>query len=506
MVKASSTTYGTGQIPASGRGKIKSQLKIAKSSDLIRYHHHQQQESHDGVDKRKIELVTEGLAEYTHRQLTELYALSPENTLTIVNYILTQKTEVNIADTYRLNTLSTLTVLSKFLNHKPFSDMREEDILLYLNSLRKPEASDSLHKWIGTYNEKRHRLVKFFRWLYSPNKIPSDRQTPEFMKRIPALKRKERSIYKPGDLWSKEEDVLFLRYCPSKRDKCYHAISRDSSARPHEILGIKIREIHFKLTGDEKQYAEIHINGKTGTRSIPLFDSLPYLKDWINSHPQPGNPGALLIPSLGNRSFGRKLTVSVIGNIYMRYKIHFFPRLLEDPNILPEDKRKISELLKKPWNPYIRRHSALTEKSTILREHTLRQHAGWSPRSNMHMKYLHYFGNESSESLLEAYGIVTRDRKQSDILRYKQCPNCSEPNRPDSRFCSKCRMVLMYDAYSETVESEKQKGDRLTTIEKDFNSMKAQMQLIVKTLHEMNQTDKNDFVKYLVKAGIFEIQ
>jgi hypothetical protein len=29
--------------------------------------------------------------------------------------------------------------------------------------------------------------------------------------------------------------------------------------------------------------------------------------------------------------------------------------------------------------------------------------------SNMAQKYIHYFGNESSESLLEAYGIVTNN-------------------------------------------------------------------------------------------------
>ena len=28
--------------------------------------------------------------------------------------------------------------------------------------------------------------------------------------------------------------------------------------------------------------------------------------------------------------------------------------------------------------------------------------------SNMAQKYIHYFGNESSESLLEAYGIIGR--------------------------------------------------------------------------------------------------
>jgi hypothetical protein len=134
---------------------------------------------------------------------------------------------------------------------------------------------------------------------------------------------------------------------------------------------------------------------------------------------------------------------------------------------LPEDKQKIVELLKKPWNPYIRRHSALTEKSTILKEHVLRQHAGWSPGSQMHLKYLHYFGNESNESLLEAYGIVAAG-KQIDQLRPKQCPNCSEPNKPDSKFCAKCRMVLTYDAYSETIEEKQQKESEVKELKEKY--------------------------------------
>jgi hypothetical protein len=105
--------------------------------------------------------------------------------------------------------------------------------------------------------------------------------------------------------------------------------------------------------------------------------------------------------------------------IYDKYKKELFPKLLDsnNPTVPPEDKQKIRELLKKPWNPYVRRHSALTEKSTILKEHVLRQHAGWSPSSQMHLKYIHYFGNESNASLLEAYGVVTKDQK---IVRYSK--------------------------------------------------------------------------------------
>ena len=50
-----------------------------------------------------------------------------------------------------------------------------------------------------------------------------------------------------------------------------------------------------------------------------------------------------------------------INGVYNKYKSRFFPKLLEK-DISVEDKDKIRELLKKPWNSYIRRHSALTEK------------------------------------------------------------------------------------------------------------------------------------------------
>jgi hypothetical protein len=220
------------------------------------------------------------------------------------------------------------------------------------------------------------------------------------------------------------------------------------------------------------------VNGKTGTRPIPLIDSIPYLKDYLDhEHPQPRNPSAPLICGTG-KGLGRHIKAFRIYMIYDEYKKQVFPKLLESPSVLPEDKQKIAELLKKPWNPYIRRHSALTEKSTILKEHVLRQHAGWSPGSQMHLKYLHYFGNESNESLLEAYGIVASGQ-QMDRLRPKQCPNCNEPNKPDSKFCAKCRMVLTYDAYNETLENQNEKESQVEILkekyEQDMKSMREEM-------------------------------
>jgi len=127
------------------------------------------------------------------------------------------------------------------------------------------------------------------------------------------LKRREQSVYKPTDLWTLEDDLLFLKYCPNKRDRCYHAISRDTSCRPHEILRLRIRDITFKTTTDNYQYAEVLVNGQTGSRSTPLFNSIPYIKDWLDEHIQRGNPNAFLIPSRDRKNFGKRLVgISVL--------------------------------------------------------------------------------------------------------------------------------------------------------------------------------------------------
>jgi len=102
----------------------------------------------------------------------------------------------------------------------------------------------------------------------------------------------------------------------------------------------------------------------------------------------------------------------------------------------------------------------------------------------MHLKYLHYFGNESSENILEAYGIVTKDKNQLSILKPKQCPNCNEPNKPDTKFCTKCKMVLTYDAYSETIEEKDQKDNEIQRLKEQMISMQDSQKEILDLLKD----------------------
>ena len=67
---------------------------------------------------------------------------------------------------------------------------------------------------------------------------------------------------------------------------------------------------------------------------------------------------------------------------------------------------------------------------------------------------VHYFGNKSNESILEAYGLKPKT-EDIDKMKPRQCPNCAELNKIDSKFCVKCRMILSYDAYLEIIMRDK---------------------------------------------------
>ena len=168
-----------------------------------------------------------------------------------------------------------------------------------------------------------------------------------------------------------------------------------------------------------------------------------------------------------------------------------------------KDKEKIKNLLSKPFNPYIRRHSALTEKSTKLKSNTLNQHAGWTANSNMAQKYIHYFGNESSESLLEAYGMVTKSNGIIDTLNPKICPNCNEGNTQHAKFCSKCKMIMSFEGYQEALESQSKKEDELQEMKKRFSSMESMLEKLVAGLSKAtDQQQFNAMAQSLFSSGI----
>ncbi len=206
------------------------------------------------LTEERIEECCQGLKLYVYRQVS---GAGNKNSLVICDYIRAVKRETDLSNNYRRSIIGILSRLSRFHKSKGFESMKQEDITRFMDSYRRPEDEDPMHKWIGTYNiTVIVRLTKFFKWLYHPQEDPKQRPKPAVLKNIGRLKRREQSTYKPSDLWTEQDDELFLRYYPSKRLKCYHIVAKDTSCRPHEITKLKIGDIQFRQNADGTHYAE----------------------------------------------------------------------------------------------------------------------------------------------------------------------------------------------------------------------------------------------------------
>ena len=183
-------------------------------------------------------------------------------------------------------------------------------------------------------------FLKFFKWLSNPDEPDhKKRSVPLCMSGVRRLSRQEKSPYKPSDLWTYDEHDIFLKYCPSKRDRAYHAMASDMSARPHEILNLKIKDISFKQGEEGIQYAEVFVAGKTKSRTLPLIFSIPYVKDWLQDHPFSSNPEAWLFVSLSKKNSTAKLTHDALLKHYKeQFRDRHFPKLLKNEKIPESDK------------------------------------------------------------------------------------------------------------------------------------------------------------------------
>lgn len=132
----------------------------------------------DPLIDSKIESVTSCLRPDANRYLQ---SISIPNALVIINYITSMRTEINLSDNYRRDLIILLCRFSRANHHKPFKQVTRQDVVAFLDSFRKAEEIDSLHKWIGTYNLYRTHVLRFFKWLYYPDIQADTFEVDEFI-------------------------------------------------------------------------------------------------------------------------------------------------------------------------------------------------------------------------------------------------------------------------------------------------------------------------------------
>jgi integrase len=125
----------------------------------------------------------------------------------------------------------------------------------------KDETQDPKQSWISTQRTMGLALLKFFKWLAYPDLTPQERKRlprerhPSVLKGFILQRKKGPLLQTPveqKDIWNDKDVAVFLKHCTDNpRLKLYHALAYETSARPGELLQLKIGDIADKIQTDE---------------------------------------------------------------------------------------------------------------------------------------------------------------------------------------------------------------------------------------------------------------
>src|SRR5215831_7616695 len=282
-----------------------------------------------------------GIAQ-TNNILRTLNDISKKDAILVAKYV-KEQTRQGFSNNYKSKCQVWACRLSDLCNHKDFKRIGKDDVECFFKYYNKgasleQEERDPKHHWIGTYNQAIIHIPKFLKFVHYPDVWPPKARPRLDFIHFTKIRRKEEFVYDGDDMWTQEDDALFMKYCPSLRDVCFHMMMRDTSARPGELLNLKRRDIHF----DAVYGPEIVVVGKTGKRTLGLFDSVPFIYKWLELHSYKSEDADIFY----SQKTGRKLDAKSLANQYQTYKERF-RELTVDSSIPEEDRVKLSKLIKK---------------------------------------------------------------------------------------------------------------------------------------------------------------
>ena len=243
----------------------------------------------------------------------------------------------------------------------------------------------------------------------------------------------------------------------------------EGALRRGEVLGIRFKHITFK--GD---YANLYIaESKTKGRNIPLFDSIPYLKEWfnVNSFEQNGY--------IFEYKNARNLNSSLY-NIRKRL-------------IIKDGKKWKTKRL----NPHIFRHSRLTELAIDdFNEPSLRKFAGWTKDSQMAKIYFHITDQDLIKKMKRKRNLLPKpEETKPKTHEPKYCPICKAENANENVYCWKCSNSFGNVDILKDIFIQPDKFKQLREENKELQQKLSQMEESIIKVNEIlpNLIKSNDF-------------
>lgn len=320
---------------------------------------------------------------------------------------------------------------------KNWCDVTKEDVDEIVSKIMTRYADERGKETNSSYDHKKV-LKMFFRW-YKIGTRDADAGDPVETKDVKM--KKVGSKVSREDLITADDLKALLESCKlSKypaRDRAFIECQAEASTRPGEMLSLKVKHVKFDECG-----AIIHVDGKTGTRTVRLVPSSTSLSQWIAAHPFGNNPES---PLWIQDDLGHAMTYDAAYRMVRR-------------------RCKDAKLSKRIFMNLFR-HTGATEAAQYMTEAQMRKRHGWSNDSKMPGRYVHLINADVDKAVLKRYGIV-KEHENTEHKLPKTCTRCTLVNTWDSTTCARCQMSFDLESSLEIEQKKKQESERIAAIEK----------------------------------------
>ncbi len=301
---------------------------------------------------------------------------------------------------------------------KDLDRMDKDDFKEVVAKIEKSEYQENTKRAFKICLKKLLQISKGFDW--------KSKEYPGEIKFLSTANRGDSINVTAGDIFSEDDIKKLVAAAMNSRDRALIMTAFESTARPDELLGIKLGDVTFN-----KFDVSISLSGYKRKKAtmIPLVLSKPLLATWIANHPHRGNNDAFLWTTIDKRNNGKP-----ISNEY-------FNKMLKEVAGRAGIKRK-------RIYPYLLRHSGQTwlEKKGLHGE-ARNIYSGWAPGANTQKFYSHLTGEDVREKILKIHGKIPEEKTVE--LNTIHCSNCFYENDPSSEYCNRCRMPLSQKAMEE---------------------------------------------------------
>lgn len=309
----------------------------------------------------------------------------------------------NLSEVRRKNYVQRLRVAARWIPDAFLNPGKDDlkKVIIHLNSDGYTESTKATYlKMLKKFYRKRLPRSKFEK-LWENVKIPNPK-----------------SSVTQADLITEPEMIRILENSKNARDRALFATLYDSGCRIGEILLMQIRNLSFD---DYGAVLEVPWAGKTGRRAVRIVgDSVPYLRAWLDNHPDRNNVDAPLFCNIADSIRGRPMTYDDVRSA------------------LQKTIRRAG--ISKRIHPHLFRHTRASILAGKVPESPLEAQMGWIHGSRQTATYVHLSGKQQDEAILRAMGIEIAEKENIPMPR--KCPRCDTANGSNAAYCRKCWLPL----------------------------------------------------------------